>query len=186
MRLVSSEIGAKDKQPHGRIGAIIGLAAVFLYIGVRATFHSNAVATLQARTYRSELPRHVAAFPEIASILTWHGVVETESAFQQATVTATPGAWFNPESGLTLFKPDSSPILDKARDTHAAQAFLSVARFPKASIERTDTGYVVDLRDLRYAALRETRREVAALIHIDSDGSVVEQRLVWGRDLQRK
>ena len=186
LRLVSDEIGAKDKRPRGRIGAIIGLALIILYIGLRANFHSTALAAMQARTYRGESPRRAAAFPELASLITWHGIVETDSALHELTVNAAPGSSFDPEASVTLFKPEPSPMLEQARDSDAAKKFLSVARFPKATIEKTPDGYVVELRDLRYAAAGETRREIAVRVTIDPNGKLADDALVWARDLHRR
>lgn len=185
LRLVSDEIGAKDKSPRGRLGAIIGFVFVILYVGVRVTFHSNVLAAMQARTYRGESPRRAAAFPEPASIFTWHGIVETDSALHELVVNAAPGASFDAENGVTLFKPESSPVLDRARDSDAAKRFLGVARFPKATVEKTSAGFEVQLRDLRYAAASETRREIAVLVKIDAGGRVAGDALVWARDLHR-
>jgi membrane-bound metal-dependent hydrolase YbcI (DUF457 family) len=186
LRLVSDEIGAKDKQPRGRIGAIIGLIAVVFYVGARASLHSDALAAIQARTYRGESPRRVGAFPESLSPFTWHGIVETESALHQVTVNAGPGASFDPESSVTLYKPEPSPVLDQARDSLSAKRFLSVARFPKATVEKTADGYEVELRDLRYAAAGENRREIAVLVNIDANGKVAEEAFVWARDVHRR
>jgi LexA-binding, inner membrane-associated putative hydrolase len=185
-RLVSDEIGAKDKSPRGRLGAIVGFVFVILYVGVRATYHSNVLDEMQARTYRGESPRRAAAFPESASLFSWHGIVETSSALHELNVNAAPGGSFDPESGVTLFKPEASPMLDRARDSDAAKKFLSVARFPKATVEKTSTGFEVQLRDLRYAATVETRREIAVLVKLDSNGNLVDDSLVWARDLHRR
>jgi len=186
LHLVSSEIGAKDKRPRGRVGAILGILLVMLYVGMRATLHSNVVAAMQARTYRTELPRRIAAFPESASLFSWHGIVETDSALHQLTLNALPGASFDPESGVTLFKPESSPALDRARDSNAAKAFLQFARFAKATVEKTPSGSEVQIRDLRYAAAGETRREIVVLVNIDASNNVADDALVWARDIHHR
>src|SRR5713101_8215193 len=54
LALVTEEIGAKSKAPRERIGAILALLAVFIYIGARFVLHGNAVAMMEARTYRGE------------------------------------------------------------------------------------------------------------------------------------
>jgi membrane-bound metal-dependent hydrolase YbcI (DUF457 family) len=186
LHLVSDEIGAKDKKPRGQLGAIIALSIIALYIGARATLHSNAVAVLESRTYHGEVPRQVAAFPVSTSPLTWNSIVETESALHEITVSMAPGASFNPDAAVTIHKPDASPILDTARNDSIAAAFLSVARFPKATIEKTETGYQVQLRDLRYAVTGESRREIAALFKLNAAGKIVDQELIWTRDLRRR
>jgi membrane-bound metal-dependent hydrolase YbcI (DUF457 family) len=186
LHLVGSEIGAKAKKPRGQTGAIIGLALVLIYIGVRATLHSNALAAMESRTFHGQTPRRASAFPETLSLLTWHGVVETANALNEVDVDASSSATFDPESSLQLFKPEPSPALDAARNTVAARRFLAAAQIPKASLEKTEAGYTVVLRDLRYAAAGETQHEVAAIIELDANNKVTSQELVWARDLRRR
>jgi inner membrane protein len=182
--LVSSEIGAKAKKPRGQTGAIIGLALVLVYGGVRATLHSNGIALMQSRTFHGETPRRASAFPEPLSPLTWHGVVETESALNEIDVETASASDFDPDSSLRLFKPEPSPALEAARSTVAARRFLAAAQIPKAGMEKTAAGYVVVLRDLRYAAAGETQHEIAALIELDLNNKVTSEELVWARDLR--
>jgi membrane-bound metal-dependent hydrolase YbcI (DUF457 family) len=183
--LVGSEIGAKAKKPRGQTGAVIGLALVLIYVGARAALHSNALALMESRTFHGETPRRASAFPETLSLLTWHGVVETESALDEIGVDVASPNTFDPESSLRLFKPEPSPALDAARSTFAAKRFLATAQVPKASLEKTETGYIVVLRDLRYAAAGETQHEIAAVIELDPKNKVTSQELVWARDLRR-
>jgi membrane-bound metal-dependent hydrolase YbcI (DUF457 family) len=183
--LVGSEIGAKTKKPRGQTGAIIGLALVLLYVGTRATLHSNVIALMESRTFHGEAARRASAFPESLSPLTWHGVVETETALNQLDVDAASPNTFDPDASFRLFKPETSPALDAARNTAAAKRFLATAQIPKASLEKTETGYVVVLRDLRYAASGETQREIGAVIDLDAGNKVISQDLVWARDLHR-
>ncbi len=183
-RLVSSEIGAKSKRPRGQTGALIGLVLVLVYVGVRATLHSNVLATMESRTFHGESSRRASAFPESLSLLTWHGIVETESALNEIDVDAASPSNFDPDSSVRLFKPEPSPALDAARNTAVARRFLATAQIPKASLEKTETGYVVVLRDLRYAAAGETQHEIAAVIELDQNNKVTSQELVWARDLR--
>jgi membrane-bound metal-dependent hydrolase YbcI (DUF457 family) len=185
LHLVSSEIGAKSKKPRGQTGALIGLALVFVYVGARATLHSNVLATMESRTFHGETPRRVSAFPESLSILAWNGVVETESALNEIDVSAYSSDTFDADSSVRLFKPDPSPTLDAARNTAVARRFLAMAQIPKASLEKTETGFVVVLRDLRYVAASDTQHEIAAVIELDQNNKVTSQELVWTRDLRR-
>jgi membrane-bound metal-dependent hydrolase YbcI (DUF457 family) len=184
LHLVSSEIGAKSKKPRGQTGAIIGLALVLIYIGARATLHSNALAVMQSRTFHGETPRRVSAFPETLSLLTWHGIVETEGALNEIDVDAALADTFDADSSVRLFKPDPSPALDAARNTAAARRFLATAQIPKASLEKTEAGYIIVLRDLRYVAAGEPQHEIAAVIELDPNNKVTSQELVWARDLR--
>jgi len=185
-RLVSDEIGAKNKGPRGRVGAVVGFILVILYVGGRADFHANVLATIEARSYRDESPRRAAAYPESVSLFTWHAIVETDRALHELTVDAAPGASFDPDNGTTLFKPESSPILEHAQNAEAARAFLRIASFPKASVEKTPEGYEVQIRDLRYTVSGKIRHEVVALVHTDSTGKVLEDDLLWARDLPHR
>ncbi len=182
--LVSSEIGAKEKRPRGQRGAMIGIVLVLAYVGVRATLHSNALATLQSRTYRGETPRRAGAYPEAVSLLTWHGIVETESALHEIAVDLTASGSFDSEGARNLYKPESSPFIDAGRNTAAAADFLRVARFPRASVVKTETGYVFELRDLRYALAGDTKYEVAVIVALDLNGRVTSQQFVWARALR--
>jgi membrane-bound metal-dependent hydrolase YbcI (DUF457 family) len=185
-RLVSDEIGARSRAPRGRVGAILGITLVIFYVGVRANFHANALAAIQARTYHGESPRRSSAYPESLSIFIWHAIVETDHALQELTIDATPGASFDPENGTTLFKPEPSQILDSAQNSDAAKKFLRIASFPKASIEKTPEGYAVQIRDLRYAVSGETRHEVVAVIQTDSNGKVTQDELEWAHDFRQR
>lgn len=185
LRLVSSEIGAKEKKPRGQTGALIGLALMVLYIGVRGTLHSNVLAALRSRTFHGEAARRASAFPESLSLLTWHGLVETESALDEIEVNALAAPSLDADSSLRLFKPQTSPALEAAKNTRVAKQFLAIAQIPKASVEQTATGYRVVIRDLRYAASGETAHEIAALIELDLSNKVTSEELIWARDLPR-
>jgi membrane-bound metal-dependent hydrolase YbcI (DUF457 family) len=184
LHLVSSEIGAKSKKPRGQTGAVVGLALVLLYVGARATLHSNVLAVMESRTFHGETPRKASAFPETLSLLTWHGVVETEGALNEIEVDAASAGNFDADSSVRQFKPDPSPALDAARNAAVARRFLATAQIPRASLEKTEVGYVVVLRDLRYAAAGETQHEIAAVIELDPNNKVASQELVWARDLR--
>ena len=186
LHLVGSEIGSKDQRPRGRAGALIGLALTLLYVVARATLHSNALSTIEGRRYQGESPRRAAAFPESASLFSWRAIVDTDSALHELTVNTAPGSKFDPERGVTLFKPEPSSALEQARNSDAARKFLQVARFPKASIEKTAEGYNVQLRDLRYAASSDTRREIAVIVKTDPTGKILDGALVWARDPHRR
>jgi hypothetical protein len=186
LRLVSAEIGAKDKKPRGQTGAIIALSLIALYIGARAMLHSNAIGALESVTYRGELPRRVAAYPISTLLFTWNGLVETESALHEITVNVTSGVPLNPDAGVTLHKPEASVLLDTARSAPSAAAFLRVARFPKATIEKTDTGFRINLRELHFAAAGESEREFLAIVELNPAGMIVNQELVWARDWKNR
>ncbi len=183
-RLVTDEIGAKARGARGRVGAIIGLVILALYVGMRADLHSNAIATLQNRSYDTGEPHRIAAYADAASPFIWHGIVETERALQEPDVSIFTSSQFDSDNGVTLFKPEASPILDQAQRTEAAKKFLAAAQFPKADIEKTANGYEVELRDLRYAGIGETQREIRARIELDANWKSLERRTCLGAERQ--
>jgi membrane-bound metal-dependent hydrolase YbcI (DUF457 family) len=178
-RLVSSEIGAKSKAPRGRNGALTALVLVLIYVGARATLHGNAVAQLDAHTYRGESPRRLAAFADPVSLLTWRGVVETSTQICKVSVPATESMRFDPESGVCVHKPEDSPVLTAAEQTGATKKFLQAARFAKASVGATEDGTEVVVRDVRNSAENELRFAVAVRILLDRKGQVMSQEILW-------
>ncbi len=177
--LVTEEIGAKSKAPRGRIGAALALLAVCAYMGGRFVFHGNAVAMMESRTYRGELPRKVAAFAESDTPFHWHGIVETERALHGIDLDLTRGSAFNPDSSAVAYKPEPSPPLEAARNTEAARRFLQAARFPKATIEKTNTGFRVEIRDFPHQKHAHLGLRVIAVIETDPGGNVLSQELIW-------
>jgi membrane-bound metal-dependent hydrolase YbcI (DUF457 family) len=182
--LVSREIGAAAKRPRGRPGALIGLSFLLFYGGARAILHARAVAKLQNQTYETELPRHLAAFPSSISLFTWHGIVETASAIRLLDVNLSPGAYFNPQGAFNIYKPEPSRILKAAQDTDAAQEFLKYARFPKATVEKETTGYLVEIHDLRYLASGTMLGAIQVEINLDLAGNVTFAHLEWENPTQ--
>jgi len=177
--LVTEEIGAKSKSPRGRIGARLALLAMVLYIGVRFVLHGDALAAMESRTYRGQSPRRVAAFPESGSPFRWHGIVETDSALHELEVSVGPGANLDPDSAITSYKPEPSAALDAARNTLVARRFLQVARFPKATVEKTPGGFHVILRTFPYSRDASSGWRVMALIDTDPSAKVLSQELAW-------
>ena len=176
-RLVTEEIGAKSKGPRGKAGASLALAGMILYVVLRFVLHGNALAAMESRTYRGELPRKAAAFPASGSPFRWHGIVETERALHDLEVDVGPGASFDPDSGITSYKPESSPALDAARDTAVTRRFLQVARFPKATVEKIPEGFRVTLRSFPYTRDANSGLRVYAVIDTDPSGKVLSQEL---------
>jgi len=181
--LVGSEIGTKDAAPRGRNGAIAALALVLIYVGARATLHGNAVAQLDAHTYRGESSRRLAAFADPVSLVNWHGVLETVTQICTVNVPASESARFDPESGLCVHKPEDSPALTAAEQTEATKKFLQTARFPKAIVGATEDGTEVVIRDARNSAEDEKRFAVAVRVLLDRKGQVTSQKILWASEV---
>jgi membrane-bound metal-dependent hydrolase YbcI (DUF457 family) len=178
-RLVTEEIGAKSKGPRGKVGASLALATLILYIVLRFVLHGNAIAALDSRNYHGESARKSAAFAESGSPFRWHGIVETESALHDVEIEVGPAASFDPDSAITSYKPESSLALDATRDTAVARRFLQVARFPKATVEKSPDGFHITLRAFPYNRDASSSLRVHAQIDTDSSGKILSQELAW-------
>ena len=179
MHLVTAEIGAKDRLPRGFVAAIIGLALISIYVGIRADLHSIAIAQLRNRTYVNESPRKAAAYSELTSLVSWRAITETESALHELTVRVNSTRPSSFDLGTNLFKPEPSPILDAAQATVSAQRFLAMARFPKATVEKMDSGVEVQIRDVRYDAARETAHEPMVIVDFNAAGKLTLEEITW-------
>jgi membrane-bound metal-dependent hydrolase YbcI (DUF457 family) len=178
-RLVSDEIGSRTKRPRGRNGAIAGLAFALIYLAMRAQFHGNVTASLEARTVSGEIPRRVAAFPDSVSPFLWHGVVETDSAFYLSTQRSMGGEVSYASGVTTLRKPEPSPALTAAQSSPAVITFLKTARFPKATVEQEAEGFSVEINDLQDQSMQTPTRAIFADIVIDKNGSLLSSELQW-------
>lgn len=178
-RLVGEEIGARNKRPRGRNGAMIGFAFVAVYITLRSVAHGNAVAALDAHTIAGEMPRRAAAFPDSTSPLLWHGIVETESAINLVTLRSAGGEVTDATGVTTLHKPEPSPILSAAQNSPAAMVFVKFARFPKATVVKETAGYSVEIQDLQDQAAEANHRAIFADITLDKNRQVVSSQLQW-------
>lgn len=177
--LVTQEIGARSKSPRGRLGACLALSFVVLFIAARGFLHAEAATLLDSRSYRGESPHQLAAFPDATSPFLWHGIVETSSALHAVDLTVGPATRFDPESATSSYKPGSSPLLGAALQTKSARLLLSVARFPKASIENSPAGFQIETHDFARATGALAGPFPHAFIDITPSGNVLSDSLAW-------
>ena len=121
----------------------------------------------------------VAAFAELTSLVSWRGIAETESALHQVTVNILSSRPASFDPGVNLFKPEPSPLLQAAQATESAKRFLRIARFPKATVVKTEAGTEVQIRDLRYAAADERNREPMVTVEFDLLGKLQSEAITW-------
>jgi len=181
--LVTSEIGAKSESPRGRNGAVIAFVLILIYVGARAILHSSSTALLEPRTYHGESARKVGAFPNALSLVTWHGIVETESLICLLEVPTGLAKSFDPEAADCVHKPESSPELDAAQKAAITQEYLPVARFPRAALAKRPDGFEVVIRSMVDQVQNETRHRVAVTIFLTPQYAVIGQAFVWVNDV---
>jgi membrane-bound metal-dependent hydrolase YbcI (DUF457 family) len=167
-KLVSEEIGEKKKHPHvPRRWAIAALTLIALYLGARATMHSQAIDLLQSAIYRGEVPLSAGAYPNSISPFDWRGIVATDNTLQEIEIHLGTGEKFDPDRAITHYKPAQPQILAAAEKSSAVRAFLQYARFPIASVQQTDSStWHVELRDLRIPASNTSWENVVATVDI--------------------
>ena len=183
-RLITSEIGVKNKTPRGRNGALIALSFVVVYVGARAFLHSSSEALLDPHSYAGESAHKVGAYPDGFSIFTWHGVVETQSLLCLADVPTIFGRAFDPESAECFHKPEPSPELTAAQNTAAAQAFVHAEPFPRAAVGKSADTAEVELRSMRDVAQHEAAHRIGVRVTLDSKLAVSSEQYVWANQLR--
>jgi inner membrane protein len=176
-RLVSEEIGAKAEPRGPRRGAIIALLLVAAYGTGRWVLHVRAEEMLKSRMFHGASPLTVAAFPSGVSPLLWRGVVETENTVEEIDVHLGSGANFDPDRGVTNFKPEASPMLDAARQTDTVRKFLKFARLPLARVQRLREGYLVEIHDLRFSNDATRWGGYVASVELDMEMKVVKEKI---------
>jgi hypothetical protein len=183
-RLVAEEIGAKRKSKSAAVSAALALTLVFAYVGGRYILHMRALDLLNSRLYQGEAPSAVGAFPDSPSPTQWAGIVATEGALLKVNVPVAFGA-FDPFSAKRFFKPAPSAALDAARATRTAALFLGFARFPRATVERNDRGFRVEITDMRFEVGSPPHKSMAAVIDLSAQAQVISEELKFGDLFQR-
>jgi inner membrane protein len=179
--LVTEEIGGRPKRRGPQRAAMIALALLTAYCGARAVLHHRALEVLKAHLYHGATPLNAAALPTGTSPLTWAGVVETDNTLEEIEVSLAPAARFDPDAARRHFKPEAAALLEAARKSPTATAFLEFARLPQASVEKTMDGYTVELRDLRFALSGREQNAVLAIIELNPQLQVINEELRLGR-----
>jgi len=151
--LINEEIGARQPQFRGRVGAIAALAAVVLMWGVRDFYHRRAVFALDTRIYQGQDPVRVSAYPYALNSFVWHGVVETRDFYQTLLVDSRRGEVDPQDRARTYYKPEETPALEAAKNSHLGRVYLDWAQYPlliTEPLEERDVAYRVRFIDLRY------------------------------------
>jgi inner membrane protein len=178
LRLVTEEIGARAEKRSPQRWAVAALAVLLLYFGARMVLRERAVALLSSALYRRAEPLRVAAYPSAVNPLRWVGLVETENMFHELNVSLAPGSYFDPERASIYYKPEDAPALEAARGTATVRDYLQFARFPIARIERTEFGWVVEVRDLRFRTDAMRWAGFGARIELNKEWEVIKEEFV--------
>lgn len=156
-----------------------------IYICARSGLHSRAIDLISSREYHGQPPLESGAFPSPYAPFSWRGVVSTESTVEGTELSLAPGAEFDPDRTRTHYKPDNSAALDAAQSTETAKRFLRYARFPLATMQNNDDGFVFVLRDMRFAPDDVSLANVIARVELDPRLHVIQEELEFRRSSRR-
>ncbi len=156
-RLVGGEIGGREAtRPAGRGWAITGLLFLVLWAGGRWVLHERAVESLRVRNYHGQAPLRVAAWPTLWNPFRWRGYVSTERFWGLYPIDL--NREFDPEHGEIFYKPEEAEVVNAARRTPEARAFLTFAQFPvwrMQPIPEPEGATLVEATDVRFGAPEE-------------------------------
>jgi inner membrane protein len=168
-KLVGEEIGErKKKNPIPRRWAVAAFAILAGYLATRATLRAQAIDLLQSAIYRGEVPLAAGAYPDSISPFNWRGIAATDNTLQEIEIQLSSGEKFDPERAITHYKPAQPQVLGAAEKAEAVREFVTYSRFPIASVQQTDSGWEVRLRDLRIPANSKSLENLEAVVDVDS------------------
>ncbi|MEW6410231.1 MAG: metal-dependent hydrolase [Nitrospirota bacterium] len=143
------------------------LILIILYWGVRLVSHTKAIDTL-IREYPASVS--YGAFPNPANPFRWHAVVEKDNVFLKGNIDV-----LLPERGIlsALKKSDTTEIIDASKEARAVNIFLGFARYPYVTTEKTEDGFAVRWKDLRFDYLISKGRHFTAEAVVSDDGRIL-------------
>jgi inner membrane protein len=151
--LINQEIGAYNRGPRGRGGAIVGLLCLLLIWGMRDNQHRRALNVMNSFLYHQAVPLRVAAYPYMISPFRWHGVVETADFFETVPVNSL-GPEIDESQARIFYKPEETEVTQAAKSSYFGRVYLDWAVFPYVQVQKLDDpvrGFFVHFLDLRYA-----------------------------------
>jgi inner membrane protein len=180
--LIDKEIGARRREPRGRLAATVALIAVVLMWGVRDYEHRRAVNALESRTYNGVDPARVSAYPTWINPFQWNGVVETRDFFA-LTLVDSRRPEVDPEDRMEIrYKPEETHVTLAAKNSYMGRVYLDWAQYPITEtevLEGPQKGYIVYLQDLRYVEVpsavdgQRGRTALGAAVALDSNLHVI-------------
>jgi inner membrane protein len=183
-RLVGSEIGGRaTAAAPGRGWAVLGLAFVALWAGGRWMLHEQALEVLRARVYNGNAALRVAAWPTPWNPFVWQGYVSTEPFWGLYRVDL--NREFDPERGAVFYKPETAEVVNAARRTPEAQAFLRFAQYPVwrvLPVSEPEGGTLVEATDVRFGPPADGKFQLRILL--DGERRVASAKFGFGDPLK--
>jgi inner membrane protein len=177
--LINEEIGARRKEPHGRVAAALALLGVLVVWGVRDYEHRRAINALQAQLYDGANPIRASAYPYWLNPFRWYGVVETQNFYATILIDSSIPE-VDPDGRMrTRPKPEETPATLAAKRSYLGYIYLDWAKYPITETEQVEypqPSYIVRFRDLRFDYPDLPRRGIlAAAVQLDRNLRVVSE-----------
>lgn len=150
--MVNREIGAREKGPHGRVGAAVALILMVMLWAVRDYEHRRALNAMDALEYQDKVPVRLSAFPYMVNPFRWYGVADIGGRYVAMDVDSLSPA-VDPEGRARIYPtPEPTAASNAAAETRLGRAYLPWARFLMVETEKLggDAGFRVSFRDLRF------------------------------------
>jgi inner membrane protein len=185
--LIHEEIGAKRRGPRGRLGAILALAGMLAFWGVRDFEHRHALAAMQARLYDRAVPFRLSAYPYPANPFRWMGVVETKNFFQTMHVNSLTPEVDPDNEARTYYKPEETPVTLAAKKSYLGRVYLDWAQYPLTETEKRENppGYLVRFFDLRFMYPERRERPLSSRVVLNDKLQVVGEYMGLRRQQDR-
>jgi inner membrane protein len=183
LTLITSEVRSQRvRNPH-RLSAVIALALVAGWIGLRARQHAQALDLLNdpyfAGMYDGQLPYDWSALPNRSTPFEWQAVVDLPRNYLIADVTS---PW-NENYGRVVpvrnyIKPRETLASRMAAATSYGRIMHWYARYPYTQVQTHNGGALVHITDMRYA-VGMRRPGMGATITVTGSNQVVGERFRW-------
>ncbi len=160
-----------------------GTVATALYLGLCFAAHQRALEDVRRFTVSHHLQvESLAALPMPPSVLDWSGLVRTPEGIYQAYFSV-----LKPNEASYRFVPagPSDRFVEAARQLPAVRTYLQFARFPIV-VGREERGeYILEFKDMRFSAGRETSPWFVYRVSLDAAGKARTERWELACDLSQ-
>jgi len=167
-------------KPRGQTVAVFTLLCVVGLWTERAYMANKVERGLRQRTFNSEAPLRVSAYPYWTPsshwliALRWSAVIETRSSYVSGRVNPSTGAL---DSLVVLTKPPETLVTLAAKRSYVGRVYLDWARYPLVTEKSDGTRSTVAFWDLRFGYPDTPRTLLGASVTLDRNLRVVGEAM---------
>ncbi|MEP7352779.1 MAG: hypothetical protein ABI824_06065, partial [Acidobacteriota bacterium] len=175
IRMVNSEVGAKQSSGPRTGWAWFALIAVLGYNFARYNSHEEVIAQLNSRLYRGATADEIWAFPDSFGTLKWRGLVRNDTTYFEIPVLYNGYYNFNISDAEREYAAGESPMMDAAAKTREFEAMQRFDQVPLWKLSPIGDTVKVELVDMRFGTFRKPGLVATALV--EPNGKVTESRV---------